>query len=386
MIVLMLRVAVLLILLLFLPDWYIYKKYIVSIGDKRLRRVYWVPSVLLLVIYLVFMVFTEKLMDEFGTYLVIVLCISVPKLVFTLLDLVLKLIRKLLRLPRFETPFAAAAALCSFGYIFYGAVWGREHFQVKEVTFSSPDLPKAFDGYRIVQISDFHIGTWNRNKRAVSRIIELCNEQQADIVLFTGDLVNMLASELPDYMSILSELHAKDGVYSVLGNHDYGDYVRWPSPRDKVANLDRLKSLERELGWDLLLNEHRVISRGSEQIAIVGVENYGKPPFPQKGKLHEALRGTDGLFKILLSHDPTHWRMQVLPESDVQLTLSGHTHDMQVNLFGFSPSKYLYPEHNGMYLEGERGLYVNIGLGVALFPIRVGAWPEITVIKVKSKK
>ncbi|MDD6892061.1 MAG: metallophosphoesterase, partial [Bacteroidales bacterium] len=201
---------------------------------------------------------------------------------------------------------------------------------------------------------------------------------------FTGDLVNSRATELAPFLTALSQLQAPDGVYSVLGNHDYGTYARWSSPREQAANLDTLKRLERQLGWRLLLNEHHCLHRGSDSIVVAGVENSGRPPFPDRGDLRRALQGTNGRFRILLSHDPTHWRREVLPRTDVQLTLSGHTHDMQVSLFGFSVSRWIYPEHRGLYLEGGRALYVNIGLGYVLFPLRLGAWPEITVITLRT--
>ena len=383
---LLIRTFIFVALLLVLPDWYIYKRYISHAHDLRLKRSYWLPTFLLLAAFIIYGTMMDATTSSFGTFLIVLLCISVPKALFSVLDIVLRVVRRIFKMrSHVETPLAALAALFSFGYILYGAIWGREQFQVKEVTFSSPALPEAFDGYRIVQISDLHVGCWGGNVRAVERIVSLCNEQEADIILFTGDLVNILASELPAYMPALSQLHATDGVMSVLGNHDYGTYHRWPSPREMEANLDTLRSRQRQMGWDLLLNEHRILRRNDAAIAIVGVENSGKPPFPQKARLAQALRGTEGLFKVLMSHDPTHWRMEVLPESDVHLMLAGHTHDMQLSLFGHSPSALFYPEHNGLYLEGDRGLYVNIGLGVALLPMRIGAWPEITVITLKTK-
>ena len=244
-------------------------------------------------------------------------------------------------------------------------------------------MPEAFDGYRILQLSDIHSGSWKGNGEAIRRAVEICNQQKADVIVFTGDLVNSRASELPEFMPLLSDLKADDGVFSIVGNHDYGTYVHWNSDAEREANFQKLIAEEKQMGWDVLLNEHRILRRGNDSIALVGVENSGNPPFPDYADLPRALKGTEGLFKVLLSHDPTHWRRSVLPETDIQLMLSGHTHDMQVSVFGFSASQFVYPEHRGMYLEEGRGLYVNVGLGFVLFPFRLGSWPEITVITLR---
>lgn len=283
-------------------------------------------------------------------------------------------------------PLSVVLSLCVLGYLIFGATEGKHWYHVKEVAFYSSQLPDAFDGYRILQISDIHSGSWNNDTIEMARAVDLCNAQQADMIVFTGDLVNNLATETIPYDSALSKLRAKDGVYSVLGNHDYAMYVKWDTKAEQIADIEDLIVRERKMGWDVLMNESRIIHRGSDSIALVGVENSGNPPFPNRGKLPKAQQGTDGMFKVLLSHDPTHWRRNVLPETDIQLMLAGHTHDMQFSIFGFSPSVFIYPEHRGLYLENERGLYVNVGLGYVLFPMRLGAWPEITVITLKKKK
>lgn len=166
---------------------------------------------------------------------------------------------------------------------------------------------------------------------------------------------------------------------------DYSPYIKWNTKAEQQTNLDSLLAKEARMGWQVLNNEHTIIHRGHDSIALVGVENSGNPPFPNYGDLPKALKGTDGIFKVLLSHDPTHWRREVLPESDVQLMLSGHTHEMQFSIFGFSPAKFVYPEHNGLYREGNQALFVNVGLGYLMFPMRLGAWPEITVITLKKE-
>ena len=332
-----------------------------------------------------FLLAAESGHTVFGTYLVALLCITVPKVLFVVSDVLLRLcgLRSAHSL-RIRSVTALSVAGLGLGYLLYGALWGKEDFRVRQVTFTSPDLPAAFDGYRLLQLSDIHIGSWGNDDAAIRRAVRLCNDQRPDAIVFTGDLVNSRATELAPFLTALSQLQAPDGVYSVLGNHDYGTYARWSSPREQAANLDTLKRLERQLGWRLLLNEHHCLHRGSDSIVVAGVENSGRPPFPDRGDLRRALQGTNGRFRILLSHDPTHWRREVLPRTDVQLTLSGHTHDMQVSLFGFSVSRWIYPEHRGLYLEGGRALYVNIGLGYVLFPLRLGAWPEITVITLRT--
>ena len=380
----LLRVALAFLLLLLLPDLYIYRLYVAACRS-RLKYLYWLPSLVLLLGLGGFLLAAESGHTAFGTYLVALLCITVPKVLFVVSDVLLRLCGlRSARSLRIRSVTALSVAGLGLGYLLYGALWGKEDFRVRQVTFTSPDLPAAFDGYRLLQLSDIHIGSWGDDDAAIRRAVRLCNDQRPDAIVFTGDLVNSRATELAPFLTALSQLQAPDGVYSVLGNHDYGTYARWSSPREQAANLDTLKRLERQLGWRLLLNEHHCLHRGSDSIVVVGVENSGRPPFPDRGDLRRALQGTNGRFRILLSHDPTHWKREVLPRTDVQLTLSGHTHDMQVSLFGFSVSRWIYPEHRGLYLEGGRALYVNIGLGYVLFPLRLGAWPEITVITLRT--
>lgn len=380
----LLRVALAFLLLLLLPDLYIYRLYVAACRS-RLKYLYWLPSLVLLLGLGGFLLAAESGHTVFGTYLVALLCITVPKVLFVVSDVLLRLCGlRSARSLRIRSVTALSVAGLGLGYLLYGALWGKEDFRVRQVTFTSPDLPAAFDGYRLLQLSDIHIGSWGDDDAAIRRAVRLCNDQRPDAIVFTGDLVNSRATELAPFLTALSQLQAPDGVYSVLGNHDYGTYARWSSPREQAANLDTLKRLERQLGWRLLLNEHHCLHRGSDSIVVAGVENSGRPPFPDRGDLRRALQGTNGRFRILLSHDPTHWRREVLPRTDVQLTLSGHTHDMQVSFFGFSVSRWIYPEHRGLYLEGGRALYVNIGLGYVLFPLRLGAWPEITVITLRT--
>ena len=381
----LLRVAIFFLLMLLLPDWYIQRIYIRCKKSKLYNRLLWWPTIGLLLMLALFIALHDSLHDYFGIFLIITLCFCIPKLTFVLFSLVLRGINKVAGLKIPHAAISALPALAMLGYILFGAIKGKENFKVREVTFTSANLPEEFDGYRVLQLSDIHSGSWKGNPEALKRAIDICNSQNADLALFTGDLVNSRSDELIEFMNIFSELKAKDGVYSVLGNHDYGTYVKWDSEADRITNIDSLISRENRMGWKMLNNSHTIIRRGNDSIAVIGVENSGRPPFPDYARLKEASAGTEGMFQILMSHDPTHWRREVLPKSDIELTLSGHTHDMQITFFGLSVSSFIYPEHNGMYMEGDRGLYVNIGLGHVLFPMRLGAWPEITVITLKKK-
>lgn len=381
----LLRVAIFFLLMLLLPDWYIHRVYIRCKKNKLYSRLLWWPTIGLLLLLAIFIALHDSLHDYFGIYLIVTLCFCIPKLTFVLFSLILRGINKISGLKIPHAAISTLPALVMLGYILFGAIKGKENFKVREVTFTSANLPEEFDGYRVMQLSDIHSGSWKGNPKALKKAIDLCNRQNADLALFTGDLVNSRSDELLEFTEIFSELKAKDGVYSVLGNHDYGTYVKWNSEADRIANIDYLIACENRMGWRMLNNSHTIIRRGNDSIAVIGVENSGRPPFPDYARLKEASAGTEGMFQILMSHDPTHWRRQILPESDIELTLSGHTHDMQITFFGLSVSSFIYPEHNGMYMEGERGLYVNIGLGHVLFPMRLGAWPEITVITLKKK-
>lgn len=381
----LLRVAIFFLLMLLLPDWYIHRVYIRYKKNKLYSRLLWWPTIGLLLLLVIFIALHDSLHDYFGIYLIVTLCFCIPKLTFVVFSLVLRAINKVAGLKIPHAAISTLPALAMLGYILLGAIKGKENFKVREVTFTSANLPEEFDGYRVLQLSDIHSGSWKGNPEALKRAIDICNSQNADLALFTGDLVNSRSNELIEFMNIFSELKAKDGVYSVLGNHDYGTYVKWDSEADRIANIDSLISRENRMGWKMLNNSRTIIRKGNDSIAVIGVENSGRPPFPDYARLKEASAGTEGMFQILMSHDPTHWRREVLPESDIELTLSGHTHDMQITFFGLSVSSFIYPEHNGMYMEGDRGLYVNIGLGHVLFPMRLGAWPEITVITLKKK-
>ena len=264
---------------------------------------------------------------------------------------------------------------------------GYRQIQVKEFTYTSARLPKAFDGYRIVQISDLHLGTLRGREGVVENVVHEINACEPDLVVFTGDLVNYHADEVEPFREILSGIRATDGVVSVMGNHDYAQYFHWPTSADSLADIRRLQQEQRNLGWHLLLNENLVLHRDQASIAIIGVENDGRPPFPARADLKRAQQGVDSTtFKVLLSHDPTHWRRAVLPQTNIDLTLSGHTHGMQFQMGGFSPAAWIYDEWGGPYYDGQRALYVNLGTGEVLIPFRLGAWAELTLITLRTGK
>ena len=274
--------------------------------------------------------------------------------------------------------------------LFGTMLWGfknKYNYQVKKLKLSFPNLPVAFEGLKLVQISDVHSGSL-QDVKEVNKGIDLILAQNPDLIFFTGDLVNDRAAEMEPLKTSFARLKAPLGVYSSLGNHDYGDYVQWPSAAEKLANLQALMQIQKEMGWDLLMNEHRVLERNGEKIAVLGVENWGaKGRFPKYGKMEKAVKGTEDIpFKLLLSHDPSHWDAQVKKEyPDIDIMFSGHTHGMQFGLenpyFKWSPVKWMYKQWAGLYEDGSQKLYVNRGFGFIGYPGRVGIMPEITVIE-----
>ncbi len=292
---------------------------------------------------------------------------------------------------KFISTIAISLAAIPFASLIYGMIQGKYNYKVLKYSLEFEDLPEAFDGYTITQLSDIHSGSFD-NHHKVEYAVNLANEQESDVILFTGDLVNNVADEMKDWQQLFSTLKAKDGVFSVLGNHDYGDYVTWESAQQKAENLQRLKNLQGEMGWKLLLNENRYLERNGQKIALIGVENWGAG-FKQVGDLDKASIGVAGSdFKILMSHDPSHWAEIVKHDKrNYHLTLSGHTHGMQFGIeipgwFKWSPVKYRYENWAGIYKEFGRTINVNRGFGYLGYPGRVGIWPEITVIKLKKKQ
>jgi predicted MPP superfamily phosphohydrolase len=290
---------------------------------------------------------------------------------------------------KFISQVALALAAIPFVSFIYGIVQGKYNYKVLKYRLTFPDLPDAFDGFTITQISDIHSGSFT-NKEKIQYGVDLINEQKSDIMLFTGDIVNNKADEMNNWIDVFGKLEAKEGKFSVLGNHDYGDYMDWKNPEDKAENFEDVKKIHQKIGFDLLLDEHRYLEKDGQKIALLGVENWGKG-FNQAGDLKKAsanIKKED--FKILMSHDPSHWEHKVKKDDfNYQLTLSGHTHGLQLGIeipgwIKWSPSKYAYKQWAGLYQEFGRYINVNRGFGYHAFPGRVGIWPEITVIELKK--
>lgn len=292
---------------------------------------------------------------------------------------------------KFVSTVALGVAAIPFAALLYGMIKGKYNYKVLKYTLEFEDLPSSFDGYTLTQISDIHSGSFD-NPEKVKYAVDLVNKQQSDLILFTGDLVNNVAQEMDAWKDTFATLKAKDGVYSVLGNHDYGDYVSWESAEKKQENLQALIALQKDMGWDVLLNESRTIQKNQQAIKLVGVENWGEGSFKKAGDLEKACADVSAQdFTILMSHDPSHWQSRVKEHpKNIQLTLSGHTHGMQFGIeipgwFKWSPVKYRYQNWAGIYKEFGRYINVNRGFGYLGYPGRVGIWPEVTVITLKKK-
>lgn len=274
--------------------------------------------------------------------------------------------------------------------VLFGITRGRHFYRLRQETLSFPDLPEAFDGFTITQITDVHSGSFT-NAAGVQKGLDLVNEQRSDIILFTGDLVNNQASEMDSWIPAFAGLKAPMGKYSILGNHDYGDYIHWENAEAKRDNLVRLKEVHAEIGFRLLLDEAITLRKGDQSIVLIGVENWGKGGFHQYGDLKKATTQVpDEAFKILMSHDPSHWEGVTLQhEQHIHLTLSGHTHGMQFGIeflgFKWSPIQYMYKQWAGLYQNAGRFLYVNRGFGFLGLKGRIGMWPEVAVITLKRK-
>ena len=287
---------------------------------------------------------------------------------------------------------AVGLAAIPFASLLYGMFRGKYNFKVLSYKLEYDDLPEAFEGFKIAQISDVHSGSFD-NPKKVQYGVDLVNAQDADVVFFTGDLVNNRAEEILPWIQTFKKINAKHGVYSILGNHDYGDYSPWESPEAKKKNMEDLKKAQKKMGWDLLLNESRFIEKQGQRIAILGVENWGSGGFKKAGDLNKALSNVAAEdFKILMSHDPSHWEAEVIPHPfNIHLTLSGHTHGMQFGIeipgwIKWSPIKWRYKQWAGIYEKLNQRLNVNRGFGYLAYPGRVGIWPEVTVITLNRSK
>ena len=316
--------------------------------------------------------------------------VYVPKYIFCIFDFIAA-IPRMFRRKRLDwlSVCGGILAVIVFGAMWWGALINRYNIDVREVVVEIPDLPEAFDGYTIAQISDMHVGTYGSDTSFVSEVVDCVNNLDADMIAFTGDIVNRKTTELEPFVSTLSRLHARDGVYSILGNHDYGDYFTWPTAQAKRNNMSDLINYQKKMGWRMLNNETDFVYRENDSIAIIGVENVGDPPFNTYGDLDAAYPYLDdSVVKILLSHNPAHWNDDIKdsPDKNIALTLSGHTHAMQISVFGFSPAVWRYPTWGGLYTDEDgHQLYVNIGIGEVGVPARIGATPEITLITLRRK-
>ena len=354
--------------LAFLPDFWLWHIG-VSEWPLLLAILWWVPSLLLVLAEVgLQMGFFHKL--SVRVLFTTILFSAFPKVVFILFDAFL---------PWF---FALIPALGVMGWFAFGFIEGWKRLELKHITFTSPDLPPYFDGYRLVQITDFHLGSFPPGNDFVQKVVDATNNEEPDMILFTGDLVNNQASEVEPYLETLGQLHAQDGIYSIWGNHDYCEYGNNHSIGALKRNRRMLYGYQESLGWHQLMNEHHVVSHGMSSIAVIGVENPGQPPFTNRSNLKKAMKGVDpDMFKILLSHDPHHWRREVVGKK-IQLTLAGHTHAGQLKIGKWTPARMAFKEWGGAYRIGEQMLYVSSGIGGS-FPFRLGAWPELTVITLK---
>lgn len=354
--------------LAFLPDFWLWHIG-VSEWPLLLAILWWVPSLLLVLAEVgLQMGFFHKL--SVRVLFTTIVFSAFPKVVFILFDAFL---------PWF---FALIPALGVMGWFAFGFIEGWKRLELKHITFTSPDLPPYFDGYRLVQITDFHLGSFPPGNDFVQKVVDATNNEEPDMILFTGDLVNNQASEVEPYLDTLGQLHASDGIYSIWGNHDYCEYGNNHSIGALKRNRRMLYGYQESLGWHQLMNEHHVVSHGMASIAVIGVENPGQPPFTNRSNLKKAMKGLNpDMFKILLSHDPHHWRREVVGKK-IQLTLAGHTHAGQLKIGKWTPARMAFKEWGGAYRIGEQMLYVSSGIGGS-FPFRLGAWPELTVITLK---
>ena len=381
------RAPYLFLLLILIPDVYLdlhYWRHRLSTTQRLLR---WVPSAILVALTLKFAYEPNFIPDDttlLYIYLFLLGAVAIPKAFYVVCSILGLGICKLFHSKKnYGNLIGLAAVPCIWYILVYGSFVGFDKLEVNHHQYRSSELPKAFDGYRIVIFSDAHVGTYNGSKQwLLQRAVDSINAQRPDMIVFTGDLQNIQPSDLYPHQEVLAQLKARDGVFAVLGNHDYAEYVALDAA-GKVANCRETVSLERQMGWTLLLNEHRTVERRGQRIVIAGMENDGDGVrFPQKGDIENTLSGVKGGFTIMLEHDPSSWRRKIIPDGRAQLTLSGHTHNAQFSIFGWSPISLTGREVNGWYREGAQSLFVTAGLG-GLIPFRFGATGEIVVITLR---
>ena len=375
---------IILLLLIVIPDAYIWWGYVRGNTATVWSVLYWVPLLLTISGVVCFMLGHADHWILKATFLLF-LCCCLPKILFFLFSLIGRLLG-------IVHPLCATAGnwvgigtgVLMFSIALYGFIWGWKRLEIHTEQVQIENLPTAFEGYRIVQISDLHLGTFGTDTTYIQRMVSEVNALQPDLIVFTGDLINTSPDELAPFKEALSRLSATDGVLSVMGNHDYTTYH---PKKDSLSRITRIRQLTRDvedMGWEWLQNASHVVRRNSDSLHIVGVENVARPPFPSHGDLKKAMQKVpNDAPVVLLSHDPTHWRREVLPHyPNIGLTLSGHTHAMQFKAFGFSPSQWIYNEWGGHYQEGGQHLIVSTGTGSNI-PFRFGAWPEVVMIELR---
>lgn len=380
------RISIIILLVTLLPDIYMYRRYVKRrLGNVWARIAWWLPTLLITVSTIGVSLtrdFAPHNLTLFNTYLFITALVVLPKFSFVLCSLAGRLARRMLKLRRNWGNYVGLVLVLAELYIlFHGTMVGTDRLNVRQVTIEFDDLPTAFDGYRIAQFTDVHLGSMK--DELMLRAVTAIDDMRPDLIVFTGDIQNMGPDELPRFAQTLKRLKAKDGVMSVLGNHDYSHYVNLP-PDEALRNERMTRDFETSVGWQLLLNDNRIVRRGSDSIVIAGGENDGRPPFPAKADLKKAMRGIHAKsFVVMLQHDPSAWRRHILPLTNAQLTLSGHTHGGQISLFGLRPTELVGKEDDGLYVEGKRKLFVSTGLG-GFVPFRFYMNPEVVEITLKK--
>ena len=388
------RIAILLILMAVVPDLYIDRRFLRRIKGRRamLRRLLWWLPTLGMIAYTMVFVFDRQFAPSdikiLNVYLFLVGLLITPKCLFALCSAIGWGVKKMIRRKaNYGNIVGVVMVVLNWYVLFYGSFVGFDQITVREVTYESAELPESFDGYRIVQFSDAHVGTYIGGREHLLRaVVDTINAQSPDMVVFAGDLQNREPQEIRPFVDVLGSIKAKDGVFSVIGNHDYSDYIE-ATPDIKAENEKETRELERKMGWRLLVNEHEVVRRGADSIVIAGLDNDGDgKKFPQRGDVRKALEGvSDRAFVVMAEHDPTCWRRKILPESRAQLTLSGHTHAMQFMIGNWSPASFVYKEWGGLFSEGARALIVSTGIG-GFIPFRFGVPGEIVVITMRRLK
>lgn len=381
------RICIFILLFIVLPDVYIYARYVRRRTGITLwqRLLWWAPTAILIAYTIALSLIPDFAPYELAwlnVYLFLLGLIAVPKLLFVFCSSVGLLLRRFLHIRRnWGNYVGVVLSLCALYILVYGSTAGVDKLHTRRVTLTFDNLPPAFDGYRIVQFSDVHVGSMTHEM--MQRMVYAINRLKPDAVVFTGDLQNMQPHETDGFSQFLSQIKAKDGVFSVLGNHDYSVYVEATEARNR-SNEALLQSRERSYGWQLLMNESRVVRRGADSIVIAGAENDGRPPFPSRIDMKRMLAGvTDTAFVVVLQHDPSSWRRTILPQSNAMLTLSGHTHGGQLSIFGFRPTQLTGREDCGIYREGDRVLNVSTGVG-GFIPFRFGMPPEVVELTLRS--